>query len=93
MGDRAPPAGLAVSQPLAEGYAEKLIASYDWLEAELDVSAPLHVGHIALATALDWIAFRGLPLPPRTTPANAVVRRFAPRPSMQATPLSGETQD
>jgi len=80
--------------PLAEGYAEKLAASYDWLEAELDVEGPLHVGHIALATALDWIAFRQLPSFRKERPRlTRWFDDFARRPSMQATPLSGETQD
>jgi len=39
----------------------KLTASYDWLERELDVAFPIHVGHIALATALSWLEFRELP--------------------------------
>ena len=37
--------------PLRDGYMQKLVATYDWLERELDVDAPVHVGHIALATA------------------------------------------
>lgn len=81
-------------QPLQEGYAQKLAASYDWLERDLDVSGPLHLGHIALATALDWIEFRDLPDfrvgRPRLT---AWFTAFADRPSMRATPLSGETRD
>ncbi|QIG47275.1 glutathione S-transferase family protein [Nordella sp. HKS 07] len=80
--------------PLRDGYVEKLVSSYDWLETNLDVSTPLHVGHIALATALDWIIFRGLPSfragRPRLT---AWFDEFAARPAMQATPLSGETRD
>jgi glutathione S-transferase len=79
---------------LRDGYVEKLTASYDWLETELDVSGPLHVGHIALATALDWIEFRQLPSfrvgRPRLT---KWFEAFANQPSMRATPLSGETQD
>jgi glutathione S-transferase len=80
--------------PLAEGYAEKLVTSYDWLESELDATVPVHVGHIALATALDWIEFRQLPSfragRPRLT---RWFDDFAERPSMKATPLSGETRD
>ncbi|WP_119270955.1 glutathione S-transferase family protein [Taklimakanibacter deserti] len=77
--------------PLAEGYAEKLLASYDWLEAELDAGAPLHVGHIALATALDWIEFRQLPSFRQERPRlTRWFDDFAQRPSMQATPLSGQ---
>lgn len=79
---------------LRDGYAEKLVASYDWLETALDASAPLHVGHIALATALDWIAFRDLPSFRENRPRlTAWFNEFAARPAMQATPLSGETQD
>jgi len=80
--------------PLRDGYIEKLVASYDWLERELDVGAPLHVGHVALATCLDWLEFRELPAfrggRPRLT---AWFDEFAKRPSMRATPLSGETHD
>lgn len=80
--------------PLAQGYEEKLSASYDWLEAELDVTAPVHVGHVALATALDWIAFRELTDFRQGRPRLARwFDDFARRPSMQATPLSGETHD
>jgi glutathione S-transferase len=79
---------------LSDGYVQKLVTSYDWLEAELDVDSPLHLGHIALATALSWIAFRGLPDfrsgRPRLT---AWLDAFSARPSMQATPMAGETHD
>jgi glutathione S-transferase len=47
--------------PLRDGYLQKLVSSYAWLENELDVDSPLHVGHIAVATALDWLEFRQLP--------------------------------
>ncbi len=84
----------AVAQGLADGFAQKLIASYDWLERELPAASPTHVGHIALATALSWLAFRQLPAfrngRPRLT---AWFDEFESRASMQATPLAGETQD
>jgi glutathione S-transferase len=80
--------------PLRDGYIEKLTASYDWLESELDSESPLHVGHIAVATALDWLEFRDLPPfrqgRPRLT---AWLDEFVRRPSMCATPLSGDTVD
>lgn len=80
--------------PLRDGYVDKLIASYDWLERELDAAAPLHVGHIAVATALAWIEFRALPAfrdnRPKLTTWFAA---FEQRQSMLATPLSGETLD
>lgn len=80
--------------PLARGHAEKLTTTYDWLEQELDSDAPLHVGHIAAATALAWIAFRDLADfragRPRLT---AWFDAFEQRASMRATPLSGETVD
>lgn len=80
--------------PLRDGYTEKLIASYDWLERELDVDGALHVGHIALATALSWLAFRELPDFRKGRPRLAAwLDAFEARPSMRATPLSGETQD
>lgn len=80
--------------PLRDGYAEKLLASYDWLERELDRSSPLHVGHIALATVLGWIEFRELPGFRENRPQLAAwFDAFEARPSMQATPLSGETHD
>lgn len=80
--------------PLRDGYAEKLLASYDWLERELDHSSPIHVGHIALATVLSWIEFRELPAFRENRPQLAAwFDAFETRPSMQAAPLSGETHD
>jgi glutathione S-transferase len=80
--------------PLRDGYGEKLIASYDWLERELDVDTPVHVGHIALATCLDWLEFRELPsFRERRPRLTAWFDEFVKRPSMRATPLSGETRD
>jgi glutathione S-transferase len=80
--------------PLLDGYVSKLTATYDWLERELDVELPTHVGHIALATALSWLDFRELPgfrdNRPRLV---AWFDAFENRPSMRATPLSGETHD
>jgi glutathione S-transferase len=80
--------------PLRDGYTDKLISSYDWLEREIDADAPVHVGHIAVATALSWLEFRELPdfrdKRPRLV---AWFDRFEVRASMRATPLSGETQD
>lgn len=78
---------------LADGYRDKIEASYDWIESTLDDAAPVDVGHIALATTLSWMAFRNLP------PFRARVRlrgwfeAFEKRASMQATPLSGDTHD
>lgn len=79
---------------LRDGYHEKLIAGYDWLERELDVAAPVHVGHIALATCLSWLEFRGLPdFRARRPRLSEWLDEFQGRPSMRATPLSGETHD
>jgi glutathione S-transferase len=80
--------------PLRDGYAQKLTTSYDWLEREIDSDAPVHVGHIALATCLDWLEFRELPAFREARPRlSAWFDEFAKRPSMRATPLSGETKD
>ena len=79
---------------LRDGYIEKMTASYDWLERELDVDDAVHVGHIAVATALSWIEFRELPDFHEKRPRlSAWLDEFQMRPSMRATPLSGETQD
>lgn len=79
---------------LRDGYCDKLIASYDWLESELDTEGPMDVGHIALATALSWLEFRELPSFRKRRPRlSAWLDAFEARPSMQATPLSGETHD
>ena len=79
---------------LAEGYVQKLMCGYDWLERGLDIDSPLHVGHIAMATTLSWLEFRRLPEfragRPRLT---YWFDTFAARKSMLATPLSGETRD
>jgi glutathione S-transferase len=80
--------------PLRDGYVAKLVCSYDWLEDELNVDSQLHVGHIAVATTLSWLEFRELPDfragRPRLT---RWFDEFSARPSMRATPLSGETHD
>ena len=80
--------------PLRDGYAAKLLCGYDWLEHELDVDSQLHVGHIAVATALSWLAFRELPdFRERRPRLTSWFDEFSARPSMRATPLSGETHD
>lgn len=80
--------------PLRDGYVEKLIASYDWLERELDVDAPVNVGHIAVATAISWLEFRELPSFRKNRPRlSAWLDAFETRASMRTTPLTGETHD
>ena len=79
--------------PLAEGHALKLTRTYAWLDAQLGADEPVTVGHIALATALDWLAFRELPSFRGFANLAAWFDGFAARPSMLATPLAGETQD
>jgi glutathione S-transferase len=77
--------------PLRDGFTMKLTESYAWLERELDES--LHIGHIAVATALDWIEFRQLPSFRDHGRLSAWFDAFRNRASMRATPLSGETHD
>ena len=80
--------------PLREGHTSKLIASYDWLETSLDTGSGLHVGHIGLATALAWLEFRDLPsFRPGRPRLTEWFDAFDRRPSMQATPLFGDTHD
>ena len=78
---------------LAEGYREKIEASYDWIESTLDDEAPLHAGHIALATTLSWMAFRHLPDFRARARLTRWFEAFEKRASMLATPLSGDTHD
>ena len=79
--------------PLRDGYVEKLLASYDWLEIELDLAAAMHVGHIALATTLSWLEFRELPTFRQRPRLARWFDEFSGRPSMLATPLWGQTHD
>jgi glutathione S-transferase len=80
--------------PLKDGLYAKLTATYHWLEHEADLDSPLHVGHIAIATALSWIEFRNLPDFRDEHPRLSTwLDRFVQRPSMRATPLSGDTRD
>lgn len=79
---------------LRDGYIAKLTAAFDWLESELDIGSPVHIGHVALATTLSWLEFRELPsFRPRRPRLTQWFDQIDARPSMRATPLSGETQD
>lgn len=80
--------------PLAEGQRIKLIESYDFIEREAEFDAPLNVGQIALATALAWLEFRGLPdFSDRRPRLMRWYRDFCERPSMLATSYAGQTHD
>ncbi|MFE0757558.1 glutathione S-transferase family protein [Inquilinus sp. NPDC058860] len=80
--------------PLAEGQAAKLVAAYDFVEREVDLHGPVDLGRIALATALSWLEFRDLPsFRPGRPRLSTWFDAFSRRPSMRATPLSGETHD
>ncbi len=80
--------------PLRDGFVSKLTTTYDWLEVHLDIDSPVHVGHIAIATALSWIEFRKLPsFRDGRSRLCSWFDTFVARPSMKATPLVGEAQD
>ncbi len=95
---------------MRDGQVAKLVAAYDFLEREglaavlgtggagsgsSDTgTGKVEVGQIALATALSWVEFRGLPPFEEGRPRlSAWYRAFARRPSMLATPPAGETHD
>lgn len=78
---------------LRDGYIDKLVTSFAWLEDEMDFDAELHIGHVALATTLDWLEFRGLPSFRKHPRLSNWFNSFAQRKSMMATPLSGDTID
>jgi glutathione S-transferase len=83
-----------------DGQLGKIAAACDLLERELDgggdapdIGVP-DIGAVALATALSWIEFRGVYAFRDDRPRLAAwYARFAARPSMRATALSGDTHD
>lgn len=87
--------------PMRDGQVEKLVSAYDFLENHEPSIEPhnaeadhVDLGQIALATALSWLAFRDLPaFEPGRPRLSAWYRRFVQRPSMLATPFTGETVD
>lgn len=80
--------------PFHDGQVEKIISSYKFLEHETNLKAPINVGHIALATTLSWLEFRGLPAFRADYPKlGGWYDKFAKRPSMLATTLVGDTYD
>ena len=80
--------------PLAEGQVEKLLAGYDFLERDGGLEGPVDLGQIAVATALDWLAFRALPdFRPGRPRLTAWFDGFVRRPSMRATAYEGQTVD
>jgi glutathione S-transferase len=80
--------------PLREGYRQKIIASCDFLEGNVDQDKALDIGDIALATALSWIAFRRVYDFEEGRPRlQSWYRRIIMRPSMMATPFEGDTVD
>jgi glutathione S-transferase len=79
---------------MRDGQIEKLNAAYDFLAQESIIDGPLHIGQIALATALSWIEFRNLPgFRDGHSRLTSWYDSFARRPSMVATPLAGEVVD
>jgi glutathione S-transferase len=80
--------------PLADGYRDKLLTSYDVLERDASLDGAIDIGQIAVATTLSWLVFRELPAFVDGRPRLARwYEAFCRRPSMQATPLSGQTHD
>lgn len=80
--------------PLATGQKSKLIETFDYLEGNLDPKTPITLGHIALATGLEWIAFRDLVDFKTGRPTvTKWYEDFCTRPSMTATRFSGQTHD
>jgi glutathione S-transferase len=78
---------------LRDGYVEKLLASYDWLEREFDTGRVVDIGQIALATALSWLEFRELPTFRHRPRLTRWFDEFSNRASMLAAPLWGQTHD
>ena len=80
--------------PLLEGQLQKVIAACDYLETRIAENDAVDVGTIALAAALSWIEFRGIHDFQWGRPRlSGWYHAFCARPSMLATPLSGDTVD
>ena len=77
----------------AEGQAYKLTEAYRFLENNIDLSGTITIGHVALATALDWIAFRRLSDFSTYPRLMQWFQEFGERPSMRATEYCGQTHD
>lgn len=79
---------------LRDAYVRKVAEACDYAERDIEADAPADLGAIALATALSWIDFRDVHDFRRGRPRLAAwYERFAQRPSMRATALSGATHD
>lgn len=78
---------------LQQGYERKITEGFHWLDGEIDQDEPLHIGTIALATALDWIMFRRLASFHEYGRLTNWFESFNQRASMRATPYSGKTHD
>ncbi|AIF47607.1 glutathione S-transferase family protein [Dyella japonica] len=80
--------------PLLEGQLQKVIASCDYLEQNVEDSNDVDIGDIALATALDWIAFRNIhDFQHRRPRLAAWYAALCSRESMRATAFHGDTVD
>jgi len=77
----------------AEGQAYKLDQTYCFIENHIALNGRTTIGHIALATALDWIAFRKLSDFSSQQRLAEWYQTFCERPSMRATEYSGKTHD
>ncbi len=79
---------------LRDAYLRKVAEACDFAERDIDADAAPGLGGIALATALSWIEFRDVHDFRTGRPRLAAwYERFAQRPSMRATALSGATHD
>lgn len=80
--------------PLRDGYLAKLEAGYALAAEQIADGAPIDIGTIALATALSWIEFRQIAdFRTRHPLVGTWLDSFSQRPSMAATPLTGDTID
>ncbi|WP_266159583.1 glutathione S-transferase family protein [Dyella silvatica] len=85
-------------RPMQVGQMQKIISACDFLEHLVDADNPPgatpHIGDIALATTLSWIEFRSVYDFSAARPRlSSWYERMCLRPSMLATPLSGDTRD
>lgn len=80
--------------PLLEGHLQKVIAACDELERDTPNDNEVDIGTIALATALDWIAFRQVHDFRHERPRLAAWHAaFCARDAMRVTAFHGDTVD
>ncbi len=80
--------------PFLNGQLEKVISGYGFIEENINLDGQLNIGHIAIATSISWLEFRGVaPFRNDYPKLTSWYDAFTERASMCATTLVGDTHD